>query len=154
MTYYVTECGNLLGITDKVDNKRDPKAIISQYEREKVKTRVLMRRLKVLEKQTGTENVHLIWYGLNKNSDNQTETSVDTTANNTKLVTQSTTLKRNSITRKSANQSIQTDDNLAAEKNKEAIKLLNKAKLYRSHIQDMKEQMDSMKKVQRHFSTY
>ena len=36
MTYYITECGNLLGISDKVENKRDPKAIISHVLRELV----------------------------------------------------------------------------------------------------------------------
>ncbi len=27
--YFITECGALLGISDKVDNKNDPKAVLS-----------------------------------------------------------------------------------------------------------------------------
>ena len=100
-----------------------------------------------MERQAGTASLHLIWYGLNKNFDNQIQTFEETAENNTKLFPLSTDLKHNSTMRKVGNQATQTNDNLTAEKNKEAIKLLNKAKLYRSHIQDMKEQMESMQKV-------
>jgi hypothetical protein len=29
LSYFINECGALLGISDKVENKRDPKAILS-----------------------------------------------------------------------------------------------------------------------------
>jgi len=37
LSYFINECGAMLGITDKVDNKRDPKAILSYVLKELVR---------------------------------------------------------------------------------------------------------------------
>ena len=129
--------------------RRELKNVTSQYEREKAKSRAIIKQLKLSENvpQTIGDDTDLIWYGMDSTCGNGIKKTKDLTPDKTKAPEKLTSPKQNSTKIKYENRSSQTIDNIVPEKSKETEKLLNKSKTYRSQIQSMRTEMDSLRKV-------
>ena len=132
--------------------KKCLKHVTSQYEREKFKTRAILRRLKLSKKHNQsleTDN-DLIWYGIDSSCGDSSRKVANLTHEEENSATQSNPLRQTFA--RYQHRSTQTIEQLPFQIKEENEKLFNKTKSYKAQIHSMKTEMGSLKKVSRHSS--